>query len=137
MGLLNNSCDPNTCRVNVGRATLVYATRDIGEDEEVSEERTKPSWCKHLATEAAINPFLQVTDSYLPLGQTTPRDERRSELQKKYGFLCQCRNEDMKIFMGFPTLILELSKKCYTCITYPNLRKNTHPMFPKSPKAVL
>ena len=37
VGLLNHSCDPNTCRVNIGRATLVYATRDIAEGEEVSE----------------------------------------------------------------------------------------------------
>ena len=40
VGLLNHSCDPNTCRVNVGRATLVYATRDIVEDEEVGRWET-------------------------------------------------------------------------------------------------
>ena len=39
VGLMNHSCDNNTVRLNVGRATLVYAARDIAEDEEVQKQR--------------------------------------------------------------------------------------------------
>ena len=34
--LLNHSCDPHIIRINVGRATVVFAARDIKEDEEVT-----------------------------------------------------------------------------------------------------
>ena len=33
--LFNHSCDPNVIRINLGKATIVYATRDIKEDKEV------------------------------------------------------------------------------------------------------
>lgn len=33
--LLNHSCDPNILKVNVGRASVVFAARDIRTDQEV------------------------------------------------------------------------------------------------------
>jgi len=35
LALLNHSCDPNTIRFNIGRATLLIASRDIKRGEEV------------------------------------------------------------------------------------------------------
>ena len=36
LALLNHSCDPNTIRFNVGRATVLVALRDIKKGEEVN-----------------------------------------------------------------------------------------------------
>lgn len=33
--LLNHSCDPNITRINIGRATVAIAAKDIEKDEEV------------------------------------------------------------------------------------------------------
>jgi hypothetical protein len=49
--LFNHSCDANVVRINLGKATLLYAAKDIKEDQEVgSPERSqsahKPSQCR-------------------------------------------------------------------------------------------
>jgi hypothetical protein len=64
--LLNHSCDPHIIRINVGRATMVFAARDIKVD-------------------------CEVTDCYLSLGFKAPYQSRRQDLQKKYNFTCECQ----------------------------------------------
>ena len=39
MALLNHSCDPNMIRYNVGRASILVASRDILKDQEVKPEK--------------------------------------------------------------------------------------------------
>lgn len=45
----------------------------------------------HLEYLCIISHLLQITDCYLPLGMTFPKEDRQSELRKKYLFHpCKC-----------------------------------------------
>jgi len=64
--LLNHSCDPTLLRVNIGTATLCFASRDLAAGEEV-------------------------TDCYSQAYDSIPFVERHPDLLSKYKFDCRCR----------------------------------------------
>ncbi len=88
VSLMNHSCDPVVTKINVGKKTLVYASRDLKEGQEVGI--TSSSIGQALKS-IILNIHFQITDCYFPQGQSSPREGRQNSLLQQYGFTCKCR----------------------------------------------
>ena len=80
--IFNHSCNPNTCRINCGRKTIIIATRNIKKGEEV-------------------------TDIYSMHYSEVPKETRQDWLLKNFFFNCNCQacSNDWPIYDHLPTLV--------------------------------
>ncbi len=79
---INHSCDPNTCRINVGRQTLLFASRNVP-------------------------PGTEITDIYSMHHSEIPRGQRRAWLKDNFYFECRCRacKRDYPVYSELPSNI--------------------------------